>query len=584
MSMEYFVDFVQAKDVRQARIFYALKCSSQEALILQYLSQEYLRGHGDMEVVGLLEILFKVREVQALPYLKHIKNLLDLEWIVQEKRSRRQEVLLLELLESSIALSSAFFKLAQEGHAAHGLLDINPYEDHLDYFNDWFLKIELLQKLVVQNKQSSQQASLKTQEQLQLLENKIGARAKLTRTPLSVQKFIQKHALSPKEEIIFFALLKDEYARDYGKDEEPLNHYQVLLNLLGADGSARAQNASLLAPTSPLIKKKIMDFEELLDPFERGMVRQFFLQESVLSAITSPSHHIKGVATLKHILKDSDIFEALEPKVGLDEVVLSQKTKETLEVLLKQIDPQMQRRLREWGIKESKANKDIEAKIIFYGPPGTGKTMSALALAKSLKKEVLGFDCSKILSMYVGESEKNVRKIFDDYHKIAKQCKNPPILFLDEADQFLSTRTASLSGADKMHNQMQNIFLHQIEKFEGVLIATTNLLETLDTAFSRRFNHKIEFKPPTFEQRVQLWKKYLPKNAPYAPGHALESLAHTLARHSLTGGQIALIVKNTAYKVATYKEPLFNLEDFLAEIRKEKQGNFDNTKNIGFGV
>ncbi|BDQ26935.1 hypothetical protein ASB1_06110 [Helicobacter heilmannii] len=288
-------------------------------------------------------------------------------------------------------------------------------------------------------------------------------------------------------------------------------------------------------------------------------------------------------ATLKHILKDSDIFEALEPKEGLEAVVLSQKTKETLEILRKQIDPQMQQRLKEWGI-EKKNHKDIDAKIIFYGPPGTGKTMSALALAKSLKKEVLGFDCSKILSMYVGESEKNVRKIFDDYQKIAKQCKNPPILFLDEADQFLSTRTTANSGADKMHNQMQNIFLHQIEKFEGVLIATTNLLETLDTAFSRRFNHKIEFRLPTFEQRVQLWEKYLPKSAPYAPPENAKSLAKELAKHALSGGQIALVVKNTAYKVATYKDPKFSLEDFVAEIVKEKRGNFDTTKNIGFGV
>ncbi|WP_104685254.1 ATP-binding protein [Helicobacter bizzozeronii] len=584
MTLPYFVDFIQAKDVRQARIFYALKCHTQEALILQYMAQEYLKGHGDIEVVSLLDMLFAARQIEALPYLQHIKNLLDLEWIVLEKRSRRSEVLLLELLESSIALSTSFFRLAQEGHSAQGLLDITPYEDHLDYFNDWFLKIELLYKLAMQNKQPHSPASLKIQEQLQLLEHKINARNKLTKTPLSVQKFLQKHNLSSKEQIIFFALLKDEYARDYGKEDEPLNHHQILLTLLGADGSARAQNAMLLAPTSPLIKKKIMDFEELLDPFEQGLVRQFFLHESVLSAITSPSPHTKGTPTLKHILKDNDIFEALEPKANLDEVVLSQKTKETLEVLLKQIDPQMQKRLKEWGVKENKSHKDVEAKIIFYGPPGTGKTMSALALAKSLKKEVLGFDCSKILSMYVGESEKNVRKIFDDYHKIAKQCKSAPILFLDEADQFLSTRTTASSGADKMHNQMQNIFLHQIEKFEGVLIATTNLLETLDAAFSRRFNHKIEFKPPTFEQRVQLWQKYLPSNAPYAPSHTLESLAHTLARHSLTGGQIALIVKNTACKVATYPNPLFSLEDFLVEIKKEKQGNFDQTKNIGFGV
>ncbi|GMB91627.1 ATP-binding protein [Helicobacter ailurogastricus] len=579
MNTSYFTDFIQAKDICKTRIFYALKCSPREGRILQHLATQYLKGQSDIEVADLLETLFKAKEAEALPYLACIKNLLDLEWVVQEKRTRRQEVLLLELFDSSIALSGHFFKLVQEGHNKHPFLEITLYSDHLDYFNDWFLKIEILQKL----QKVGLRGRAKLQADLQLLEHKIKARTKSTQTPLAVQKFLNKHHLNPKETLLFFALLKDAYnARDFVKEDDSLSQHQNLLQLLSADGSNSAESAHLLSPTSPLIKKKIMDYEELLDPFENGLVRQFFLQDMVLETITSPTPP-RANTTLKHILKDSDIFEALEPKEGLEAVVLSQKTKETLEILLKQMDPQMQQRLKEWGL-ENKNHKDIDAKIIFYGPPGTGKTMSALALAKSLKKEVLGFDCSKILSMYVGESEKNVRRIFDDYQKIARQCKNPPILFLDEADQFLSTRTSASSGADKMHNQMQNIFLHQIEKFEGVLIATTNLLETLDAAFSRRFNHKIEFRLPTFEQRVQLWEKYLPKNAPYAPPESAKSLARQLAKHALSGGQIALVVKNTAYKVATYKNPLFSLEDFTSEIAKEKQGNFDGAKNIGFGV
>ena len=110
--------------------------------------------------------------------------------------------------------------------------------------------------------------------------------------------------------------------------------------------------------------------------------------------------------------------------------------------------------------------------------------------------------------MYVGESEKNVRAIFDKYYDLRKKSKTEPILLLNEADQFLSARTtSSASGSEKMHNQMQNIFLEQIERFDGILIATTNLLESLDKAFSRRFNYKIEFKKPNLKQRLQLWEK-----------------------------------------------------------------------------
>lgn len=245
--------------------------------------------------------------------------------------------------------------------------------------------------------------------------------------------------------------------------------------------------------------------------------------------------------------------------------------------MLKQVNIEVLKLLKQWGIKEK--SRGIEAKIIFYGPAGTGKTLTALALAKSFKKPVLSFDCSKILSMYVGESEKNVRKIFETYQDICLKSKLSPVLLLNEADQFLSTRTTSSGGgAEKMHNQMQNIFLEQIEHFDGILIATTNLLETIDTAFSRRFNYKIAFKKPNFEERVLLWERLLPKNAPFEK----DFNAKKLAEFALTGGQIALVVKNTAYNVASSKKPLFTIESFITEIKREMNSNFDSQREMGF--
>jgi len=131
-----------------------------------------------------------------------------------------------------------------------------------------------------------------------------------------------------------------------------------------------------------------------------------------------------------------------------------------------------------------------------------------------------------------------------------------------------------------MHNQMQNIFLEQIEKFEGILIATTNLLDNIDKAFSRRFNYKIEFKKPGKKQRLRLWQFMLPENADYDENFELEELA----KYELTGGQINLIVKNTAYKVAVRDESLFSNKDFLEEIEKELDSSFDGVKSMGFQV
>jgi SpoVK/Ycf46/Vps4 family AAA+-type ATPase len=181
--------------------------------------------------------------------------------------------------------------------------------------------------------------------------------------------------------------------------------------------------------------------------------------------------------------------------------------------------------------------------------------------------------------MYVGESEKNVRKIFDSYKELCTKTKSEPILLLNEADQFLSNRvTGTSSGSDKMHNQMQNIFLEQIERFDGILIATTNLLESIDKAFSRRFNYKIEFTKPTLEQRVELWKKMLPESLPLEDGFDIEKLA----KHELTGGQIEMIIKNTAYKIATLTQPLFTTENFIEQIEKEKKNMFDKENKVGF--
>ncbi|MDD3467056.1 MAG: ATP-binding protein, partial [Campylobacterales bacterium] len=280
---------------------------------------------------------------------------------------------------------------------------------------------------------------------------------------------------------------------------------------------------------------------------------------------------------LESLMKEQELFELVEPKTSLEDVVLNPVTREMLDTVLRQLDKNVSNLLKDWGVKDKKTG--VEARIIFHGPPGTGKTMTALSLAKSLKKQVLSFDCSKILSMYIGESEKNVRKIFDTYKDLRDKSKTEPVLLLNEADQFLSSRSsAAFSSADKMHNQMQNIFLEQIEKFDGVIIATTNLLENIDQAFSRRFNYKVKFDKPDLAQRVSIWQKSLPKNAPFEDGFSIDELA----KYNLTGGQIILVVKNAAYNVAAKSKPLFEMSDFTSEIKKELNTSFDNEKSMGF--
>lgn len=574
--MQHLIDFLQTNPIHKTKIYPFLKCNKDEALILRHLCLEFLKGNHEVVCLDVINALFVPKdEVGVIEYLPYFKNLLDLGWIVQHifLRNFSQEELLLELLNMTISLSMSFLKLLEEGGINPKLPKIAPYNDHLEYLKDQFSCIELLESLNPHKKDNHTSPLLKKGMQTyKLLQDRIQGRLELTQEKLSLESLFKEYHLSAQEKIIFIALVREEYL---GKESEG-RELGSLINLVSMNDYERMKNRTLLDDRSPLVEKGLVDYDEILNPFG-GVSRTFFIPDSVLKKIThSQGQERKERISLEILVQQQEVFEFVRPKVTLNEVVLSPSTRDTLEVLLGQMDSKVLQLLKNWGIKEKK--RGIDAKIIFYGAAGTGKTLTAQAFAKSLKKPVLSFDCSKILSMYVGESEKNVRKIFDSYKELCVTSKQTPILLLDEADQFLSTRTTSGSGADKMHNQMQNIFLEQIEKFDGILIATTNLLETLDTAFSRRFHYKIEFKRPNFEERVRLWEKLLPKNAPYSKDFNVKKLAE----FALSGGQIALVVKNTAYKIASSKVPEFSTQSFLEEIQRELKSNFDGTREMGF--
>ena len=576
-TLRYLIDFLESQQVQDCYLYEHLKCSHEEAQLLQVLTKEYILGSMDIMVSEVLIKLFGEGNYEHLKHLHLVKDLIEQGWIVQNSfvNPKIVDISNLELLNSTITLSSAFLKLLEEGTLDVVLPDVTPYDDHLEYLKDQFFRIELYQKLSQTKHSATENAPSigRVKNKLELLESRIAERIKATQEEIVVESIFKENELSPKEQLIFLALLKEEYAGEF----ESLRDMNTLIGLISLDDYEKIKNRSLLEEGSKLIENLIIDYDEMLSTFG-GVTRSFFIAEEVLQKIMHPNKEKKSKKIkLDMLIGEQEIFELIDPKTSLEDVILHPKTKEVLDNLLKQVDKGVVKLLREWGVKERRSG--IDAKIILYGPPGTGKTMTALSLAKSMKKRVLSFDCSKILSKYVGESEKNVRSIFDTYKDLCKKTKSEPLLLLNEADQFLSARsTESGSSADKMHNQMQNIFLEQIERFDGLLIATTNLLETIDPAFSRRFDYKIAFEKPNEAQRLELWKKLLPSNAPYEKGFDI----HALAKYPLTGGQIRLVVKNTALKVATKDKPQFNFEDFKHAIDRESKGAFGDAKSVGF--
>ncbi|EJO9680608.1 AAA family ATPase [Campylobacter jejuni] len=570
--MEKLKNFLILKNIEDTQIYKELKCAKNEALILRELCKNYVVSISSINAFTLLSTIFGNDKYLYLDALEDLKKLIERGFVNQNSsffkslENNKTQTLTLALLQSELSLSEYFLEFL-EAKPRLNFEKQEAYADYLEYLKDEFVRIQLYERLSFIQK-SAYNSEIKNQ--IKLYEKHIKERLKKSKFYNVLADIFKEYNLEHKEQIIFLALLKEEYA--LSNENSISREMNSLLSLISENDLERHKNKKLLQENAPLLN--LIEYDEYLNAFG-DISKSFFIIDEILQRIINFEPKQSKKIKIESILKDQDIFELIEPSTDINDIIMPENTKELLENILKQQDKKVLERLHSWGIK---SNKNIEAKIIFYGPAGTGKTMSALAMAKSMKKSVLSFDCSKILSKWVGESEQNVRKIFDTYKNIVQTCKQSPILLLNEADQFLSTRVDGSSGSDKMHNQMQNIFLEQIERFSGAIIATTNFLESLDSAFSRRFDYKIEFKKPDFKDRLKIWEKFLPKKALFEKDFDM----NILSNYELSGAQILMVVKNTALKVAVSQDGVFKMQDFIESIQKELNSSFDKSKIVGF--
>ncbi|EJX6076639.1 AAA family ATPase, partial [Campylobacter jejuni] len=477
--MEKLKNFLILKNIEDTQIYKELKCAKNEALILRELCRNYVVSISSINAFTLLSTIFGNDKYLYLDALEDLKKLIERGFVNQNSsffkslENNKTQTLTLALLQSELSLSEYFLEFL-EAKPRLNFEKQEAYADYLEYLKDEFARIQLYERLSFIQK-SAYNSEIKNQ--IKLYERHIKERLKKSKFYNVLADIFKEYNLEHKEQIIFLALLKEEYA--LSNESSISREMNSLLSLISENDLERHKNKKLLQENAPLLN--LIECDEYLNAFG-DISKSFFIIDEILQRIINFEPKQSKKIKIESVLKDQDIFELIEPSTDINDIIMPENTKELLENILKQQDKKVLERLHSWGIK---SNKNIEAKIIFYGPAGTGKTMSALAMAKSMKKSVLSFDCSKILSKWVGESEQNVRKIFDTYKNIVQTCKQSPILLLNEADQFLSTRVDGSSGSDKMHNQMQNIFLEQIERFSGVIIATTNFLESLDSAFSR---------------------------------------------------------------------------------------------------
>ena len=224
---------------------------------------------------------------------------------------------------------------------------------------------------------------------------------------------------------------------------------------------------------------------------------------------------------------------------------------------------------------------------LFYGSPGTGKTETVYQLARQTGRDIMIVDVPQIKSKWVGDSEKNIKALFDRYRELVRKTNEngkeqtgtekrlTPILLFNEADAIIGIRRqGATSAVDKMENSIQNIILQEIETLDGIMIATTNLTQNLDTAFERRFLYKINFEKPDASVRQQLWRSMMPALS--------DADAHVLANgYDFSGGQIENISRKATINAILHGEDANDLVRLTQYCNAERLDNA-NRRKVGF--
>jgi hypothetical protein len=197
--------------------------------------------------------------------------------------------------------------------------------------------------------------------------------------------------------------------------------------------------------------------------------------------------------------------------------------------------------------------------VLFHGPSGTGKTLAAEVIGNELRLDVYKIDLSTVVSKYIGETEKNLSRVFEE-----AETSNG-ILFFDEADALFGKRSEVKDAHDRYANIEINYLLQRVEEFDGLVILATNLRKNIDEAFFRRMNFAVEFPLPDESNRYRIWKQHLPASAPVAGDVDFGFLARRL---NITGGNIKNVVINAAF-LAAANSGVIHMEHFVRAARRE---------------
>lgn len=449
------------------------------------------------------------------------------------------------------------------------------------HWKKWFSLIDLLYKKrninfrknleTASSKQGEDEVLSKIEEEIKNLYSEIEdieKEAKSKGINLRLLRVKKKYHLSKEESLLLVALLKNDLEGGFKNTNRGVH----LLELIAEDNTEKLEKLSFLSVDGNLIKKQLIAQE-----FRGSPLRiDYHLTEKAMYELVGwrgakENDWMEWQDEGGYQPSSDYLITFINPDVKLKDVVLSPELLESITDVIVQIKGHKMI-FEKWGFGKT-INYGIGTNMLFYGPPGTGKTLTALAIAGELGREIGIVRYENLQDYLVGMTEKNIAKVFEEAEE--RKC----ILLFDEADALFSERSTRNMKYD---NREVNLLLQQVERFKGILIMTTNFSPILDWALERRIALKVRFTPPSFSERVEIFKKLIPSEAP------LEGInIEELAKYELTGGQIKNVVLNAARRAVKMMEvrgkEVITMEDFQKAIERELKKKEDVDKKIGFG-
>lgn len=309
-----------------------------------------------------------------------------------------------------------------------------------------------------------------------------------------------------------------------------------------------------------------------LNPLQiKRAVREATLKKNWSGAKLLGAEDLSSAAYTQITRELSDKATLIKKKHTWDELVLPDEQKKALERACNQVKYK-HIVYDEWNLKNT-VLYGTGLSMLFTGPPGTGKTMAAQVIASELHLEIYRVDLSRVVSKYIGETEKNLSEIFDS----AK--KSNVILLFDETDALFGKRTEVKDSHDKHANLETAYLLQKMEEYNGITIMTTNLLGNLDQAFFRRISYVVHFPLPDAKSRKLIWQKIFPKNAPLSKDVDFDFLAK---KFEISGGNIKNVVITSTFMAASESRKIEMKHIVKAlEYEMKKQGKMISKSDFG---